>query len=81
MRYKPELESRYTNYFQVGHNSSEVILDCGWFYPGEAGPTIHTRIATTPLYAKALLDTLQEAIQMYERDFGEIRVDRAASGE
>jgi hypothetical protein len=72
VRYKPELESRYTNYFQVGHNSAEVVVDFGWFYVDEAGPTIHTRIATTPVYAKALLDTLQDAIRTYERTFGVI---------
>lgn len=81
MRYKPEVEARYTNYFQVGHNSAEVILDCGCFYVEEAGPIIHTRIATTPVYAKALLDTLQDAIRTYERDFGEIRVDRTETVE
>ncbi len=72
VRYQSELEIRYTNYFQVGHNSAEVVVDCGWFYVDEAGPTIHTRIATTPVYAKALLDTLQDAIQTYERTFGAI---------
>ena len=76
VRYKPELEIRYTNYFQVGHNSAEIVVDCGWFYVDEAGPTIHTRIATTPVYAKALLDTLQHAIRAYERAFGAIPVKR-----
>lgn len=73
VRYTPELEIRYTNYFQIGHNSAEVIIEFGWFYVGDdAAPTIHTRIATIPVYAKALLHTLQDAIRAYECTFGPI---------
>lgn len=71
--YMHNLETRYTNYFEVGYNSAEVIVDCGCFYAGEGGPTIHTRIATTPTYAKALLETLLDALNAYERAFGVIR--------
>jgi hypothetical protein len=63
------LEGRYANCFNVGHNSVEFVLDFGQFYSGSER-RMHTRIVTNPKYAKALLDTLQRAIDEYERSFG-----------
>jgi hypothetical protein len=56
----------------VGHNSLEFVIDFGQFYPGGDRQQMHTRIVTNPAYAKALLDTLQRAIDEYERSFGTI---------
>jgi len=36
---------------------------------GNQGPQLHTRIVTSPAYAKALLETLRESIVRYERTF------------
>jgi len=79
IRYLSDLPSRYTNYFQVGHNSSEVLIDCGCFYETDYAASIHTRVATTPVYAKALLETLAKAMEAYEASFGAI--GGSASGE
>jgi hypothetical protein len=65
------LEGRYANFFNVGHNSVEFVLDFGQFYPGSER-RMHTRIVTNPKYAKALLDTLLRAVDEYERSFGVI---------
>lgn len=64
--------ARYANYFKVGHNAFEFLLDFGQSYgqSGEAAP--HTRIVTTPVYAKTFAQTLQEAIARYEQVFGAI---------
>jgi len=66
------LEGRYANCFSVGHNALEFVLDFGQFYPGGERQQMHTRIITNPQYAKALLDTLERAIDEYERAFGPI---------
>ena len=66
------LEGRYCNCFSVGHNALEFVIDFGQFYPGGQRRQMHTRIVTNPLYAKALLDTLQRAIDEYERTLGPI---------
>lgn len=64
------LEGRYANYFKVGHNAFEFLLDCGQFYPESKEARLHTRIITSPIYAKALLELLRESIDRYEQTFG-----------
>lgn len=66
------LLGRYSNYFEVGHNQFEFLLDFGQFYPGNDRPQLHTRIVMSPTYAKALLRTLGESLLRYERTFGSV---------
>lgn len=63
------LEGKYANYFKVGHNAFEFVLDFGQSYSEDQEPQLHTRIITSPAYAKAFLDTLQESLVHYERTF------------
>ena len=65
-------EARYANYFKIGHNAFELLIDCGQCYAENDEPHIHTRIITSPAYAKALLRTLRDAIDQYEETFGVI---------
>lgn len=67
------LEGRYANYFKVGHNAFEFVLDFGQLFPESTGSQLHTRIITSPIYAKTLLETLRESIEQYEETFGSIR--------
>ena len=67
------LEGRYTNYFKIGHNALEFVLEFGQFYPGYESAQLHTRIITCPSYAKALLETLQKSIERFEGTFGTIQ--------
>jgi hypothetical protein len=67
-----ELEGRYANYFKVGHNAFEFLLDFGQFYAESQRAQFHTRIITTPTYAKALFDILRDAIAQYEQTFGAV---------
>ncbi len=82
MNYKREIpqdagkpEGRYANYFKVGHNAFEFILDAGQFYPEGKEAQLHTRIVTSPVYAKALLKILQGAVNRYEQVLGNIAGD------
>jgi hypothetical protein len=68
-----KLEGRYANYFKVGHNAFEFVLDAGQFYPESQEAQLCTRIITSPVYAKALLETLRESIDRYEKAFGAIQ--------
>jgi uncharacterized protein DUF3467 len=68
-----QLEGRYANYFKVGHNALEFVLDFGQFYIETERPHLHTRIITNPSYAKALLETLRESVAQYEQTFWEIQ--------
>jgi hypothetical protein len=77
-----DLEGRYANYFKVGYNAFEFVLDFGQHYTEDEdkGAQLHTRIVTGPIYAKALLEFLQECIDKYELDFGAI-TGNAVDGE
>ena len=66
------LEGRYANYFKVGHNAFEFLLDFGQFYPETEKAQLHTRIITNPIYAKALLEIIRESLDRYEQTFGAI---------
>lgn len=67
-----QIEGRYANFFKVGHNAFEFLLDFGQCYREGDPPQPHTRIITSPIYAKALWETLRESIDRYERKFGAI---------
>jgi len=64
-----EIEARYSNYFVVGYNAFEVVVDFGQLY-ASVQPRFHTRIVTSPSYAKELLRTLRESLERYEDQFG-----------
>lgn len=64
--------ANYANYLEVGHNSAEFVLDFGQLYSEAETPQLHSRLVTTPAYAKAMLQTLQESIIRYEAEFGHI---------
>ncbi len=63
-------EGRYANYFEVGHNAVEFLLDFGQLYTENGEAQLHTRIITGPTYAKAFLEVLREALDRYEKTFG-----------
>jgi hypothetical protein len=68
-----KLEGRYSNYFKVGHNAFEFVIDFGQFYSESKEAHLHTRIITSPVYIKSLLETLQDSIEQYEKAFGAIQ--------
>jgi hypothetical protein len=67
-----EPEGRYANYFKVGHNAFEFLLDFGQFYAESQRAQFHTRIVTTPFYAMSFLGTLRQSLERYEQTFGAI---------
>jgi hypothetical protein len=80
---REHLEVKYANYFMVGHNAFEFVMDFGQSTPEEHGPSFHTRVITSPSCAKALLELFSQALGLYEQTFGEIQEGRKpwASGE
>lgn len=60
-------EGRYANYFEVGLNEEEVVIDLGQAYGGRESISFHTRIITSPAYARDLALLLQESIREFER--------------
>ena len=67
-----QLEGRYANYFQVGHNAFEFVLDFGQVDAERQTGRFHTRIITTPVYVRIMFELLQESIERYTQTFGAI---------
>jgi hypothetical protein len=63
----------YSNYFEIGHTAFEFVVDFGQAYAGKAVVPCHTRIVTTPVYARVLLEVLQKAVAEYDKAFGPLR--------
>jgi hypothetical protein len=67
-----QMLGRFANFFQVGHNAVEFLFDFGQFYRNDGQAQFHTRIITSPVYARALLEILQDSLNKYEAVFGNI---------
>lgn len=65
-------EGRYANYFSVGHTAHEFLLECGQVFQEEHDAHVYVRIVTSPLYAKALLKTLDVSVRQFEAEFGPV---------
>jgi hypothetical protein len=57
-------EGRYANYFQIGHNAFEFLVEFGQRDGG-----VHTRIYVSPQYARVLSDLLLEALAEHDSQF------------
>jgi hypothetical protein len=64
--------ARYTNYFEVGHNPYEFLVDFGQYQPEAGNIVLHTRIALGPSHAKLMHEMLARAIHDYEAGNGAI---------
>jgi hypothetical protein len=71
-------EGRYANYFEIGHNAFEFLLDFGQLYFEDPEASLHTRIVTSPVYAKRLSGVLQQALSQYEASFGRVADENEA---
>ena len=67
-----KLEGRYANYFKIGYNAFEFVIDFGQYYSENDQTELCTRIVTSPVYAKALLKTLKYSIETFETTHGGI---------
>jgi hypothetical protein len=65
-------EGKYANYFEVGHNPFEFYVDFGQYDPRSEKVQMHTRIVTSPVYAKMMGETLASSVDSFEREHGPI---------
>jgi hypothetical protein len=71
-------QAQYVNYFKVGQNAVEFVIDFGQQYGTDPSPLLHTRVVTSPLYAKALWEVLGNSIEDYEAANGPIPMEAPA---
>ncbi|MBN8809816.1 MULTISPECIES: DUF3467 domain-containing protein [Sphingomonas] len=66
----------YVNYFELGQNPFEFLIDLGQYYPsgneGVGAIAIHTRLVLTPPYAKMLSELLARSVHEHERENGPV---------
>jgi hypothetical protein len=72
-------QGHYVNFANILHNPTEFVLDFGRVVPGRSDVKVLSRVLTTPFHAKQLLRALQQNIDIYERNYGEIRSEFAAT--
>jgi hypothetical protein len=66
----PKLNGRYANIFKVGYNAFEFVFDYGQSQEDSGDSSIHTRIVTSPAYAKTFLKLLERSIEQYKEKYG-----------
>ena len=63
----------YVNLALVNHSPSEFVLDFIQLMPGVQQAHVRSRVILAPLHAKRVLAALEQNIQNYEAQFGEIK--------
>ena len=59
----------YANYFEVGHNAFEFLLDAGQVTPESGEIRLMSRIAVSPVHAKLLANLLARSVDQFESEF------------
>ena len=71
-----EAEGIYSNLALISHSGAEFVIDFTRIVPGVPKTRVYARIIMTPQHAKSFLNAMQENINKYEQEFGEIRVEK-----
>ena len=71
---KPKEDARYANFFQVGYNAFEFLLEFG-----QSRGRIHTSIYVSPQHARMLSDLLLGALKAYNEGHGTTQVPPSSS--
>lgn len=66
----------YANLALITHSSSEFILDFVRIMPGMSAASVNNRIIMCAEQTKRLLMTLKHNVEQYEKQFGEIHLDK-----
>lgn len=67
-----KLIADYANYFEVGHNAFEFLIDFGQVDPQSGDIHLNSRIAVGPTHAKMFLNLMIKAVAQFETEFGRI---------
>lgn len=73
------LEPIYANLALITHSPSEIVLDLAQVMPRTGRAQVKSRAVMTPMNAKLLLRALDDHLQRYEQQFGEIMIPKSKS--
>jgi len=65
-----QLEGQYANWFKVGFNAYEFVIDFGQYYQENDEEKLCIRIVTSPAYAKRFLKVFEKSIEEYQAKYG-----------
>ncbi|MDD2523848.1 MAG: DUF3467 domain-containing protein [Endomicrobiaceae bacterium] len=63
----------YSNLALITHSETEFVIDFIFVQPQNGKAKVRSRIVTSPLHAKKVLEALKENIAKYETRFGEVK--------
>lgn len=66
-------EGIYSNLAIISHSNSEFVLDFIKVMPGMPKAKVKSRIMMTPQHAKRLMRALQDNINKFESQFGQVK--------
>ena len=66
-------EARYSDFAIIGKNAMGFSFDFGQRMPSGDSISIVSRIAMSPQHAKIFSEILRKNIELYEKNFGEIK--------
>jgi len=66
-----KLQINYSNYIRVAHSAEEFVLELLSVYPPQG--SMIARAAISPAHAKRLAKVLNENVETYEKQYGEIK--------
>ena len=74
-----DLKGRYANLMSVSHTGEEFVLDFFAVTPSNSGAargTLVSRVVTSPPHFKRIVSALEDNLDKYEAQFGEIEEPR-----
>ena len=69
-----EAEGIYSNLALITHSPAEFIFDFTRILPGVPKTKVYARIVMAPQHAKSFLKALQDNLEKYEAQYGEIKM-------
>lgn len=73
-------DGEYANFVVITHSHAEFIMDFTRVVPGSPKAKVQSRIIMAPQNAKAFLNALENNIERYEKQHGEIKVQGGKQG-
>ncbi len=68
-----EAEGIYSNLVLISHSPAEFVIDFTRMVPGMPKTKIYSRIIMTPQHIKSFSKALNDNIEKFEKEFGEIK--------
>jgi len=73
-------DGEYANFVVITHSHAEFIMDFTRVVPGSPKAKVQSRVIMAPQNAKAFLNALENNIQRYEQQHGEIKTPGEQDG-